>query len=420
MNKKHRKIWILAISLVLIAAVVLGGHGIASASSLKKAENTARQMVPQGAVLEETQKEQDEYEFTFYDEGSKGTYEVTVSRKSGSVKKLEIEFSQRKGAETPSLTEDDIKAFVLETYPGAEIILIQLGIDDGLYSYEVSFHTDSLRGSMEINAATKEVMECTLRYGTPIVIPSESFSPSEAPSILTEDQIRTVVQTAYPNCSIYSLGLDYEDGRYQYEVKFYTGHTVYEAEYDASTGALLKEEKKVTGWQPESPAAQSSSQPDTPSKTEKSSQPSSTLDEDTIRNAALSRAEGSDPQIIKIKLDKEDGRLIYEGKMKDSSYQYEFEMDAYTGTVLKWERKATSSSAAPETKGEIISKQRAGSIAAEKAGGAAVITCELDQDGGKLSYELELKDSQYQFEFEIDAYTGAILDWSKEPLEEEE
>ena len=123
-------------------------------------------------------------------------------------------------------------------------------------------------------------------------------------------------------------------------MKFYTGHTVYEAEYDASTGALLKEEKKVTGWQPESPAAQSSSQPDTPSKTEKSSQPSSTLDEDTIRNAALSRAEGSDPQIIKIKLDKEDGRLIYEGKMKDSSYQYEFEMDAYTGTVLKWERKA--------------------------------------------------------------------------------
>lgn len=55
------------------------------------------------------------------------------------------------------------------------------------------------------------------------------------------------------------------------------------------------------------------------------------------KQLALSRVKGANNNHIKIKEDYEDGRLVYEGKIRYSGYEYEFEIDAKSGIFLEWE-----------------------------------------------------------------------------------
>ena len=53
------------------------------------------------------------------------------------------------------------------------------------------------------------------------------------------------------------------------------------------------------------------------------------------KQIALSKAPNA--VIWEIKTDIDDGRLIYEGEMKEGYIEYEFEIDATTGMILEWD-----------------------------------------------------------------------------------
>ena len=61
------------------------------------------------------------------------------------------------------------------------------------------------------------------------------------------------------------------------------------------------------------------------------------LSEQKAREIALARAQAGNARIVEMELEEDDGRLLYEGEMRDDANEYEFEIDAYTGTVVKWE-----------------------------------------------------------------------------------
>ena len=68
--------------------------------------------------------------------------------------------------------------------------------------------------------------------------------------------------------------------------------------------------------------------------------PSASIGSDMIsmeqaKQIALSKAPNA--IIWEIKIDTEDGRLIYEGEMKEGYIEYEFEIDAATGVILEWD-----------------------------------------------------------------------------------
>ena len=60
-----------------------------------------------------------------------------------------------------------------------------------------------------------------------------------------------------------------------------------------------------------------------------------TLEE--AQNIALERVPGASAQNISIELDEDDGWYIYEGDILYNRMEYEFEIDANTGNILKWE-----------------------------------------------------------------------------------
>lgn len=55
---------------------------------------------------------------------------------------------------------------------------------------------------------------------------------------------------------------------------------------------------------------------------------------------ALDRVPGATEQNISISLERDDGWLIYEGDILYNRMEYEFEIDAQSGTMLKWEEEA--------------------------------------------------------------------------------
>lgn len=59
-------------------------------------------------------------------------------------------------------------------------------------------------------------------------------------------------------------------------------------------------------------------------------------------------------------------------------------------------------------------------IILEKVPDAIILELEQEYDNGKVIYEGEMKKDQIEYEFEIDAKTGEILEWEEEPLEVEE
>ena len=57
-------------------------------------------------------------------------------------------------------------------------------------------------------------------------------------------------------------------------------------------------------------------------------------------NIALKKVPGANSSHVKeIHLDRENGRMVYEGEIYHNGWEYEFDIDAVTGAIVKWKAK---------------------------------------------------------------------------------
>ena len=145
---------------------------------------------------------------------------------------------------------------------------------------------------------------------------------------------------------------------------------------------------------------------------------SSYIGVDKAKEIALADAgvNAADAVFLKAKLDRDDGRLEYEVEFYSGSREYDYDIDARTGTILDrdWELDDyyLDVSQSGATVDDIISAEKAQSIAQGQAPSTArVVKCELDRDDGRWVYEVELRDGRVEYECDINAVTGVILDW---------
>ena len=137
---------------------------------------------------------------------------------------------------------------------------------------------------------------------------------------------------------------DFEQGQFIYEVEFLANGTEYEYWIKASDGSIVKKEQDLID--PTISSAQKTTTPSTPQDTQQSvpaqaqqSTPAQAqqISIDTAKATAVSHAgfQTSDVTFSKAKLDHEDGRTIYEIEFFNNHVEYEYEIDAITGSVLK-------------------------------------------------------------------------------------
>ncbi|MBC8536489.1 PepSY domain-containing protein [Feifania hominis] len=141
---------------------------------------------------------------------------------------------------------------------------------------------------------------------------------------------------------------------------------------------------------------------------------------ETAKAKALAHAglKAADVTFVKSKLEWDDGRRVYDVEFYTADYrEYDYEIDAVTGSVLSFDYDADSYT--PPSTGERISEAKARSIALAKVPGATashVKKLKLDRDDGRWEYEIEIVYKEIEYDFEIDAVTGAILSWDAESI----
>ncbi len=137
----------------------------------------------------------------------------------------------------------------------------------------------------------------------------------------------------------------------------------------------------------------------------------------------------SDASFIRAELDTDDGVKVYEIEFTSGTTEYDYEVNAQTGAVIKFSTEAletddlgvpTPGTTEP-TQGSVITAAKAKEIALNHAGisaaGATFIKVELDTDDGVQIYEIEFTAGTTEYDYEVNAQTGAVIKFSTEALE---
>ena len=234
---------------------------------------------------------------------------------------------------------------------------------------------------------------------------------------------------------------DLDDGKAVYEIDFVAGGIEYEYEVDAKTGKILSFE---------------SDRDDHDDKTVTESKPTSTgyITKAAAKKAALDHVgvKEADAYFEKVELDEDDGLVLFEIEFTANGKEYEYDINAKTGKVVGSEQevdddrpvntkpstgtesskpstntessKPAVNNESSSTSADYISKDKAKSAALSHAGvkgaDARFERVELDRDDGRVYYEVDFSANGYEYDYEIDAKSGKVLDVDKERVERDD
>lgn len=204
--------------------------------------------------------------------------------------------------------------------------------------------------------------------------------------------------------------LSEKNGTMYYDVEFTAGDMAYTYAIDALTGAVIESN---------SSAVQAGN---TSTSTQTGGAQGGSIDEAAAKQIALDHAGVSegDTAFLMSKSDYDDGVAVYEVEfyVASTNTEYDYEIDATTGEIRSYDYDAENYSGTQSATGETKAEAEIRQIALDKVPGATDkdIQLTLDRDDGKLRYEGKIIYDGTEYEFEIDAYSGAILEWDAESV----
>lgn len=196
--------------------------------------------------------------------------------------------------------------------------------DDGHPEYRY-FHADSAmlyEITLDAQSGMLRKMEC-----------EALFDEGAREVTLTEENILAHLLTLFPDAADVRITLRQDDGFSAYQAHFVTPLFTGEVKLHPETGALLEQTLDYTRPQTQTAKETTGQNKSAKAQTENTS---ALIGKDKASSIALNKAGGG--AIRYIKLDRDDGRQVYEGELILDNYEYEFEIDAQSGSILDWDR----------------------------------------------------------------------------------
>lgn len=162
----------------------------------------------------------------------------------------------------------------------------------------------------------------------------------------------------------------------------------------------------------------------TPVAQELSGDTTDLISRDEAKQIALKDANVKESEIrdLDIELDKDGGAVHYDVDFEVGNKDYDYEIDAKTGKILRSETppkadNKTKENPKEETKKELTAAE-ARDIALKhaklKKSEVRDLEVELDRDDGKKHFDVSFEKDGYDYDYEIDAASGKILKSEKE------
>lgn len=143
----------------------------------------------------------------------------------------------------------------------------------------------------------------------------------------------------------------------------------------------------------------------------------SILTNEEITEKALAKVDGT---VTKVELERKLSGSVYEVEIKKDGYEYDLDLDAVTGEVLKEDKSTDDDEASLDdnsTKNDssevAITSKAAIEIALKESAGT-VTEIELERDNGRTYYEIEIEEGTKEVDIEVDANSGAVLSVDKD------
>ena len=290
-------------------------------------------------------------------------------------------------------------------------IKTELDCDDGIMEYEVEFLAGGVEYEYSINARTGAILKYeydltsggTVSAGGNYITVQEAREAALKGAGLAESEV-TFVKTK----------LDQDDGVMVYDIEFYTASAEFDYEVDALTGRILSADQDIDNFA-------------------RPTQNGSYLTPEQAQDKVLEHVGMTADEVTfrKVELDHDDNRMIYEIELLASGREYEYEVDAQSGSILSWDFEVAgeqvlvsgnnSGSTSGNTSGNssgsgLISGEEARAKALAHAGlsSATFTKTELDEDDGRTEYEIEFYAGNIEYEYTIDAATGAVLEFESD------
>ena len=127
-----------------------------------------------------------------------------------------------------------------------------------------------------------------------------------------------------------------------------------------------------------------------------------------------------DVTLVKVELELEDNRLVYDVEFYSGNVEYDYDIDAVSGAIVSADKDIENYviPAQPSTEAQAseISVEKAKQIALSHAGvGSARFTkAKIDYENGVKVYEIEFKVGNMEYEYDINVVNGAIVSSSAE------
>ena len=196
--------------------------------------------------------------------------------------------------------------------------------DDGRLTYDVDFYAGNKEYDYEILASDGTI----LSYDADIEgyrIPSSTSTGTDIGAEKAKEIALQHAGVSASNAVFVKAEREYDDGRLTYDVDFYAGNKEYDYEILASDGTILSYDADIEGYR-------------IPSSTSTSS--SGYIGVERAKEIALQHAglSASGVNFVKAEFDYDDGRAEYEIEFHHNFREYEYTIDAASGTILEAER----------------------------------------------------------------------------------
>ncbi len=333
----------------------------------------------------------------------------------------------------------------------AKAVQAEFEYEQGQFVYEVEFIADGTEYEYWINASDGTVVKKDIEIVTldgKDEVTSAQISLEKAKEIALSDAKLTENTVTFTTAK-----LDMEDSISVYEIEFYKENIEYEYEINASNGTIYSRSKEIQNEQkPIASAAQQPTQSEaskgvankqnkansksnaTESVTNKQQAAANLIDLDTAKAKALADADvtASSVTFTEAKLDTDDGIEVYDIEFYTSTNEYEYEINATSGKVhdksveslsnnTEEKQSETDKTKNKENSSTYIGIDKAKTIATSHAGHkVSEVTfskAKLDSDDGNAIYEIEFYKDDLEYEYEVDASSGKILEHDTEQVD---